>query len=232
MPQAAERRSPVHDLLSCRSPQWGRAAGAPIALRFGDGEAEAARELALCDLSALPKLGLKGPGAESWLRRHQVEIPPATYDVARLADGGLIARLGGADFFLEGGPSDEVLPRLAAVAADVYRVERQDATFLLSGARSLKVLARLSSIDFATASPRRLILTRAGGVNCGVLPDPDGVPAYRLWVDFTYAASFWESAVEVVEGLGGRVVGAACFYPELAGGRPRTAETNAPKSLP
>ena len=220
MPEDAERRSPVHDLLTYRNPQWGRVAGAPIALRFGDGEAEAARELALCDLSALPKLGLKGAGAEGWLRRHEIEMPPATYDTARLPDGGLIARLGGADFFLEGGPSDGVLPRLAAVPADVYRVERQDATFLLSGARALRVLARLSSIDFATAPPRRLVLTGAGGVNCGVLPDVGGgVPVYRTWVDFTYAASFWESVVEIAEELGGRVVGAACVYPELAAGR-------------
>ena len=220
MPEAAERRSPVHDLLLSRNPQWGRVAGAPIALHFGDGEKEAARELALCDLSALPKLGLKGPGAEGWLRQ-QVEVPPATYDVARLPDGGLIVRLGGADFFLEGGPSDGVLPRLAAAPADVYRVERQDATFLLSGGRALRVLARLSSIDFATAPPRRLVLTRAAGVNCGVLPDRDGdVPVYRVWVDFTYAASFWEAGALIAEELGGRVVGAACVYPELAAGRP------------
>jgi sarcosine oxidase subunit gamma len=220
VPQAAERRSPVHDLLLSRNAQWGRLAGAPIALRFSDAEEEAARELALCDLSALPKLGLKGAGAEGWLRGHQIEVPPATYDVARLPDGGLIARLGGADFFLEAGPSDEVLPRLGTLPADVYRVERQDATFLLSGARALRVLARLSSIDFATAPPRRLILTRAGGVTCAALPDRDGdVPVYRLWVDFTYAASFWESVVEIVEELGGRVVGAACVYPELAAAR-------------
>src|SRR4051812_43864541 len=106
MPEVAERRSPVHDLLASHNPQWGRVAGAPVAVRFGPGEEESARELALCDLSALPKLGLKGSGAEGWLRQQQVEVPAATYDTARLSDGGLIARLGGADFLLEGGPSN------------------------------------------------------------------------------------------------------------------------------
>src|SRR5262249_44021593 len=123
-------------------------------------------------------------------------------------------------FFLEGGPSDEVLPRLAGAPEGVYRAERQDATFLLTGARALRVLARLSSFDFATAPPRRFLFTRAGGVNCGVLPDSGGdVPDYRLWVDFTYAVSFWEAVAEILEELGGRVVGAACVYPELAAGR-------------
>jgi sarcosine oxidase subunit gamma len=220
MPEAAERRSPVHDLLLSRNAQWGRLAGAPIALRFDPEDREVARELALCDLSALPKLGLKGPGAELWLRRNEVQVPPAIYDTARLSDGGLIARLGGADFFLEGGPSNEVLPRLATIPEGVYRAERQDATFLLTGTRALGVLPRLSSIDFATAAPARLILTRAGGVNCAVLPDrdPRDFPVYRLWVDFTYAVSFWESVVEILQELGGRVVGAACVYPDLAGG--------------
>ena len=54
-----------------------------------------------------------------------------------------------------------------------------------------------------------------------VLPDRDGdVPVYRVWVDFTYAASFWEAAALIAEELGGRVVGAACVYPELAAGMP------------
>lgn len=219
MPEPAERRSPVHDLLVARDARWGRVAGAPIPICFGPGEDEAARDLAVCDLSALPKLGFKGPGAEGWLSQQHVEVPPATYDTARLSDGGVIARLGKADFFLEGGPSNGVLPRMAPAAADVYRAERQEATFLLTGGRALRVLARLSSFDFATAAPHRLVLTRAGGINCGVLPDRVGdIPVYRLWVDFTYAASFWEETTGIAEGLGGRVVGAGCIYPELAVG--------------
>jgi len=32
MPEIAERRSPVHDLLLSRNAEWGRVAGAPTAL--------------------------------------------------------------------------------------------------------------------------------------------------------------------------------------------------------
>jgi sarcosine oxidase, subunit gamma len=222
MPERAERRSPVHPLLESRGAQWGQLAGAPVALRFGPAEEEAAAlpTLALCDLSALPKLGVKGPGAEAWLRGREIDLPPATYDTRTLADGGLMVRLGPGEFLLEAGAAGELLAHLAAGLAEapggVFCVERQDATFLLSGARAVEVLAQLCSIDFRSAPPRRLILTRAGGVNCGVLPDAAAeVPVFRIWVDPTYAVALWEVLAEIGEELGGRVVGAACFYAEL-----------------
>ncbi len=212
MPQAAERRSPVHHLLEPTATVWGRLAGAPVALRLGPAEEEsaAAKALALCDVSALPKVGIRGPAAEAFLRGQGVELPPATYDVLPHA-GGLVVRLGSADFFFEGGD----MSRFDTMPPGVYRVERQDATFLLCGSRALEVLAQLCSYDFR-AAPRRLVLTRAGGVNCGVLPDQvNGIALFRFWVDPTFAVSFWEMLAEIAGELGGRVVGAGCFYPDL-----------------
>jgi sarcosine oxidase subunit gamma len=217
VPETAERRSPVHHLLERRRPRWGRLGGAPIALRFApvEDEARAVTDLALCDLSALPKLGIKGPGAEAWLRAHEIDLPPTTYDTRPLAEGGLIARLGPTDFFLEGGASAGVLARLsrelARCPAQVYRVERQDATFLLAGERALAVLAQVCSIDFRSAPHGRVILTRATGINVAVLPGEH----FCLWVDCTYAAFFWEALAQIVEELEGRIVGAACVCPEL-----------------
>jgi len=186
-------RSPIHEILQKPSQE-----AASVSLR---------------DLSNRPKLGVKGPGAEAWLRGQGIDLPPAVYDTRFLADGGLIARLGSADFFLEGVGEEEV-PRLAVELArgpaQVYRVERQDAAFLLMGTRAPEVLAQLCSIDFRTAPARRLILTRAGGVNCAVLPDPMGeVPAFRLWVDYTFGVAFWESLVQITEELGGLVSGSS-----------------------
>lgn len=159
----------------------------------------------------LPKLGVKGAGAEAWLREQKVDIPSATYETRQLPDGGLIVRLGTADFFLEGGPSGELLPRLAAELARnpprVYRIERHDAAFLLSGPLALKVLAQLCSFDFRSAPPGRAVMTRAGGVNCTVLPAAHGeAPLFRLWVDCTFAAFFWEMLAHISEELKGRAV--------------------------
>src|SRR5262249_52946329 len=135
----APRRSPLHRL--------------PAAGTAPEGEA-AVLTLALCDLSSLPPLGVRGPAAESWLRSQGVEVPRSPYDTLPLG-GGLIIRCGPGDFFLEGGLADATLPRLSAeldrAPRGVYRVERQDAAFLLTGVRAAAVLAQVCSIDFATA---------------------------------------------------------------------------------
>jgi sarcosine oxidase subunit gamma len=162
----------------------------------------------MLELLTLPKLGLKGPGAEAWLRENNIEVPGAIYETRRLADGGLIARHGSADFFLEGSSSGEVIPRLIAELAStpprVYRVERHDATYLLSGPQAVKVLAQLCSFDFRSAPPGRVVLTRAAGINCAVLPELAGeVPQFRLWVDCSFAPYFGEVLTKISEELAG-----------------------------
>src|SRR6476659_8101374 len=134
--------------------------------------------LNLSNLDTLPKLGVKGQGAETWLREQRIDVPATTYETARLADGGLIARLGSADLFLESGGPGELLAHLQAEIGRnpplVYRVERQDATLVLAGEQSVNVLAQLCSFDFRSAPAGRLVLTRASGVNCMILPSKTG----------------------------------------------------------
>ncbi|MBI1917495.1 MAG: hypothetical protein HYS12_22585, partial [Planctomycetes bacterium] len=167
MSTIAPRLSPVHHLLEARGAQWGRLGGTPVALRFGEDESERAALpiLGLCDLSALRKLGVKGPDAEGWLRDRGVELPAEVYSAIPLSRGGLVVRLGGSDFLLEDGIPGETIAslagHLAAAPPGVYRVEREDATFLLTGTRAPEVLAQVCSIDFRTAPRRRLVLTRA-----------------------------------------------------------------------
>ena len=222
MSTIAPRLSPVHHLLESRGAQWGRLNGTPVALRFGEDEAERATLpiLGLCDISVLRKLSVKGPGADGWLRDRGIELPAEIYDTSPLPGGGLVVRLGKNEFLLEDGIAGETVAslsgQLAAAPPGVYRVEREDATFLLTGTRALEVLAQVCSIDFRNAPRRRLILTRAAGINCGILPEMLGeVPVFRLWVDCGYAVSLWETLVEITEELDGKVIGAACCFPEL-----------------
>jgi sarcosine oxidase subunit gamma len=212
----------VHHWLETHGTQWKHAGGALIATRLGPATEEdaAARELALCDLSGLAKLGVRGPQADAWLRRQGLDVPTDLYDTRDLPDGGLLARIGADQFLLESGVSAETVAALAeplGTAPGTYRVERQEATFLLAGQRLRQVLPQTCGIDFGVVPLRRLIYTRTAGVNGALLPQEiGGNPACRIWVDPSYAADLWESLVTIVQELGGRVVGAACFYPELS----------------
>ena len=215
----ATRRSPIHDWLASRQPDWGLVGGMPIALRLRDEETEQAamQTLGLSDLSGPEKLGVRGPDAESWLADQAVEIPPDIYESRRLADGGFIVRIATDEFLLESGFANEsvraLVARLDAQTGALWRVPRQEATFLLVGSRALDVLSQTCGFDFHHAPQLHLVLTRVASVSCGVFPD--SVPhtsAFRFWVDYTYAIYLWEELVKICEDLNGSVIGAGRYY--------------------
>jgi sarcosine oxidase subunit gamma len=169
----------------------------------------------------LAKLGVRGLQAEAWLRGQGLDVPPELYETRSLPDGGILARVGSDQFLLEGGIGGETIGVVAASlgtgATDAYPVVRQDATFLLVGRRVRDVLAQTCALDFGELSPRCLVYTRIAGVASAILPsDLGGIPAYRLWVDPSYAADLWQSLATIVQELGGSVVGSAWLYSELS----------------
>ena len=221
MSDAPTRRSPIHHLLETRQPQSSPVGDTPSVAGFQTEEAQQAalRTLGLSDVSHLTKLGVKGRNAENWLSNQGVDVPAGIYASNRLADDGLIIRLGTDEFLLQSGSEDESVPALAArLESDqehVYRVERQEGAFWLVGSRAREVLAQTCGVDFRQAPSQRLVLTRVAGVNCGVFPDPMAdAPAYRLWVDYTYAAYLWETLLQICQDLDGRVISPECIVPE------------------
>jgi len=66
------RTSPVHDCLSRLGTVWGTLNGMPIARAI---PGPTTTTLALFDLSALHRTGLKGPGAASWLQTRNLAVP-------------------------------------------------------------------------------------------------------------------------------------------------------------
>jgi sarcosine oxidase subunit gamma len=107
---------------------------------------------------------------------------------------------------VESGSDASLLDRLEAAwdqpPAGVYRVPREDATFLLAGPQKHSVLSQTCGFDFRSTPPRRLVYTRVAGVSCAILPDAG---AFRLWLDPSFAAYLWHELAAIVEELGGRV---------------------------
>ena len=206
---ASTRVSPIHDALLKHRPEWRECGDAQIAWRYDSDDVKdaALRTLGLCDLSPLAKLGLKGPNASAWLQEQGATLPVLIYEALHLNngeedDGGWIVRLGSDEFYLESGLHGEVLSHLDANLGrgrpGVARVERQEATFLLTGSRALEVLTQTCGIDFHKVPSNRLVMTRVAGVNCSVLPEEaDDFPRYRLWVDPTYAIALWISLEQI-----------------------------------
>ncbi|REJ75880.1 MAG: hypothetical protein DWQ34_06845 [Planctomycetota bacterium] len=218
---AAARRSPIHDALEARGAEWRDVNGTTFAVRLRDEPAgDDIPAAALCDLSGLNQLGVKGPDAANWLSTAGVDVPADLYESRPLPSGGRVVRFGAHEFFLEdgiaGSKASELSEQLGFGAEQVYRVEHQDATFLLTGPRSLDVMAQTCGIDFREANGGRAIFTRVAGVSCALLPETIAdQQAFRLWLDPSYAPYLWEELVVIVESLGGHVVGAGRLFPDL-----------------
>lgn len=218
-----QRLSPLNEVLEDLRPRWTEVQGMSVALSFQSSEAErlTKAELGLCDLSCLPRTSFKGPDAVSWLQSLGIAVPPMLYQCSVWSDGGLIIRTDGQEVFFEDGPEGQgvahVTEQYGSSRFGVYRVERQEAAFLLCGAKANGVLLETCGYDFRQPGDR-LVMTRVAGVSCAVLPiGSAGIPTFRLWLDCSYAVYLWESLIEIVRDHGGDVVGMGCLYPGLAG---------------
>lgn len=217
------RRSPVHEALEHLKPRWGRVHDMPVALDFGDARAEAerARTLALCDVSALPRVTVKGPGAERWLREQGVEAPVAIYDAGRAGRADVILRTGGAEFLIEDDIGGATAVNLIAAGKGgkpgVYCIPRQDASFLLTGTHANDVMLETCGVDFSGREPRA-VFSRVAGVSCAILPIAvNGIAAFQIWCDGSYGSYLWETLLEIVREKGGAAVGMSSVFPEVKG---------------
>jgi sarcosine oxidase subunit gamma len=239
----ATRLSPVHDQLDHLHPRWGALDGMPVALAFGsrtlEQEQGLARTLGLCDVSALPRSVIKGPGAASFLEASGVApaIPAEVFCVLPLQSGGLIARTGRAEFFLEDAPTEDGRQNVVAQVSEslvnspqpgVYQALRQDASFLLSGEHASAVLLQTCGFDFRqpgsspSPSPDRgtvMVMTRVAGVSTWVVRrEIAGIAVHHLWTDGTYGPYLWESLLKVTREFDGDAVGFSVFFPEWEAG--------------
>jgi len=176
------------------------------------------------------RFGLKGPRAAEWLVAHGIVLPmlPNSWthsEEAGAADGLLVARLGGSEFFLEDVAGGTTLKRIAPSAEahppGVYPVLREDWAFELSGAGVHDALAQVCNVNFAALSPdlRPLIMTLMMGVAVLVVPRAVGSAAaaaacggaverrYRIWCDPTFGPYLSESLGAVVSDCGGKITG-------------------------
>ena len=168
--------------------------------------------VALADLSRLPRFGLKGPLAAAWLEAQGLPVPPSHNRWVDSSGGGIVARLGRTEFFLEEGPRGDAVQRarkaLGSGSEGVYPVIRQDAGILLAGPRSNELLVQTCNVNFEAIAAQEAVMTQMVGVSIlAIRQDRGALPAYRLWCDPTFAPYLWETLLEIAAGLGGGAIG-------------------------
>ncbi len=189
----------------------------PVPERFDSAEKEREnlKHLALCDLSALSKFGIKGEGSGRWLEEQGILLPEEVYQWVGLGDEGLIVSLDRDEYFLEegfeGATVRQLYEKLGEGAEGCFRLNRQDAGLFLCGSQAYKVLRQACSHDFSNEKDS-LVMTQLAAVSCAILPSTiAGVSGFRIWLIPSYAIYLWQILFQIVKSCGGHAVGIGCL---------------------
>ncbi|MBM4437373.1 MAG: sarcosine oxidase [Actinobacteria bacterium] len=220
-PTAFARRSPAYRQLLAAGARFGARGWSAVALDFGDVRAEVAhgRTLGLADLSPLPRLGFKGPGAFAWLRAQGLEFQDVPNRAWRQPDRALAVTRSHSEILLlsdRHGRSD-LCARLqaqahAAMDERAYVLPRFDGLlwFALVGSQASACLAKLCGVDlrphkFANLAVAQTFVAARPGV---VIRDDLGdTLAYHLLTDSPSTDYFWDCLIDAMAEFGGTPVG-------------------------
>lgn len=219
----ALRTSPLDTALSRLDAQWGRHAGMHTARGVRGELAETAATLGIADVSALLRTGLKGPRAADRLEHLGVPVPAAQNRWLPMSGGGIVARLGRAEFLVEDAWSPGVVAShagaLREAAAGVYPVLRQDCALAITGAAAPDLFAETCAVPFAADDPSMRIVTLTSMVGVGVTVlrrDVGDLPCWRLWCDGTFGPYLFETLTDIAAGFGGGPMGVRLLSGDLS----------------
>lgn len=222
LPAAFTRRGFVCRRLVAAGARFGELAEAAVPLDFGDpaSELELARKLGLADLSALPRIGFKGPGTMDWLSGKGVVIDGAKPNWSWRQEGGALAvsrSYSEALILSDLGASGNLCLELDAAseeaqAAKAYSLPRYDGLFwfALSGVESSKCLAKLCGVDLRSRSfsDGAVAQTFVASLSAIVVrADLGSTLSFHLLGDSASAGYFWDCTIDAMDEFGGGPVG-------------------------
>lgn len=212
------RRSNLYRVLDKLGAQYEEINGFACPMSFGDeGEASAAANLGIADLTALPRAGYKGWDMANWAMAQGVSMgEPNTATVQ--PDGSLACRLSAGELLMLGGlnGASDTIDRLAGVwsMADAvcFPVPRADTNFCLAltGRHIPEMMAKMCGIDLR---PHRFVdgaiaQTSVARMNAILIRHDLGATYCLLVVaDSASAVYMWECLSDAMAEFDGRPVG-------------------------
>lgn len=216
------QHSPLHSWHTSRCENWCQLGNTSLPRHFvsSDQERAAGADLALCDLSGLPFIEFKGPGAADWLAANGFSVPAEIYQGNSTTSDGWLTRTGSDEFLLRGSTDNQPLGLPVDLVTGIYQqdlliTKKQDALLLLTGQRINQLMGQTCGLDYDQLASRETVFTRVAAANCGLLKEQlADYPVCWLWIDPSQALYLWHELVQIIEDLAGQVVGAGCFCSE------------------
>jgi sarcosine oxidase subunit gamma len=221
-PDQRLRRSAVYRELVALDASFAEINGAACAMTCGgsaEAEAERAQDLAICDLSPLPRACFKGHKAVAWVAAQGVTVTEANNMTAWQEDGACAARLADTEVLLLGALACEstLCERIVAGWSPdpdpgAYPVPRADTNcwFLISGRHSATMFSKICGVDlrpdkFAVGAIAQTSIARLTGIV--IRADVDDTLAYHFLSDNASASYMWDCLLDAMGEWGGAPVG-------------------------
>lgn len=232
-PTEVPRRSFVYRKLLAAGAAFESLGDGAVAANLAGADRSAVERLAICDLSALPRIGFKGRDALDWLRRLGFDCggtPNRTYPQS---NGVLVAVLAPTEVLLLSPLASPVLT-LADLAGECslddgirrYPVPRADTNFefMVSGRKAAEMFAKLCGVDLRPAAFGNDAIAQTSVARSNTIivrVNVDALPAYRILGDSASAEYMWESLVDAMDEFDGKAVGIS----DIGTVRPNRLET-------
>ncbi len=186
---------------------------------IGQEQKQAASRLALLDLSALPRFGLKGINQQAWLDTRGFKVGGVSNQAYPQSEGALAARLSpGELLFL----CDPARPLMSAdhdyfkPGQDCYLIRRQDSHywFAITGAKAPSMLAKLCGVNFDPPDfdNHRIAQTQVAHTSAIVVRcDFERTLCYYLLGDNSYFAYIKDCVQDAMQEFGGAILAIKSF---------------------
>ena len=225
-PESLSRRSFVYRELVALGAEFVEVNGGACAVTCGESaedEAAHARNLAICDLSPLPRCGFKGRETIAWLTGRGVAVSDRNHMAVVQEDGARAARLAPGELLLlsDLAAKSTLCQRLEGEWSPepdlrTYPVPRADTNcwFLLGGRHCAEMLAKVCGVDlrghkFADGAIAQTSVARLNAIV--IRGDLGGTPAYDLLTDSASAPYMWASLLDAMAEFDGKPVGLAAI---------------------
>ena len=216
VPTPTHARTPLHHWHAAHGARLAESNGWQVAQAYAGTEREtvAARTgLALADVSAFPKVSLRGPAladAAHHLLGHGHATRPGSAAPLHHGAPGLACRLTPDHLLLLASTTDPApLTEALAHLRHGQQLLQSDVTsahagFWLIGPRLGEVLPRLTALDpAALAAPGSCAETGLAGVQALLVPSPElGVPSLRVYVSWELGEYVWDSLLDAGRAAG------------------------------
>lgn len=190
-------------------------------------ETTSAQHLAICDLSHLQRVGLKGAGTCKWLESQNIQIPAKVNNALPNENGCIVAKLGFNEILIfDSLQNNTNTPKKLERQWNQhysrgnnhcgYIVPRQEshACFFVTGRYSYEMFAKLCAIDlreekFPNHTIAQTSLARLGAII--IRNDLNNIISYIVLVESASAEYCWDCILDAIYEFNGKIIGTSAL---------------------